>query len=155
MKVQDYPELGYIAVNTGTISAATLASGFIDNSVLFVVLTALMIADFILGIMASHALNEEVTSKKMKLGLMTKLAGLIFLSCTILLIKSFYYIQADAWLIWLFWFFSAAEFISIISNYRTIRTGERQPEFEIISIFLGRLRKVLAELFGINPKDEK
>lgn len=143
-------DLDAITVNLGTVSLASLASVFVDTSYLFAVLTFTMFIDTVLGIMASIAIGETITSRTMKLGLMTKLALMFLLGGAAVILQVFYYEQAQVWLTWLFWFFTVAEFYSAIGNYSTIRTKERSEEGEIVSLVLRKARESIKVLLGLD-----
>lgn len=146
----DFIDLNIIAINTGTVTAASVATMFLDTSHLFGVLIIIMFVDTVLGIMASITIGEKITSRVMKLGLMTKLALLFLLGGAALILKAFYFEQSEAWLTWLFWFFTAAEFYSAIGNYSTIKTKERAEEGEVVSLVLRKSREVIKAVLGLD-----
>ena len=64
----------------------------------------------------------------------------------------FYYEQSVAWLTWLFWFFTVAEFYSAIGNYSTIKTKVRAEEGEIVSLVLHKAREIFKSILGLDKE---
>jgi phage-related holin len=137
-------------VNTATITGASLALTLANQAYLFQVLTILMIADFLLGIGASYQLGDEITSRRMKTGVLSKLALVVSVGSTCVVLHTFYGVSGERFLSWLFWFFCMAELYSIWGNFDTIRTGERKPEIEVVSIVVGKIRSWIESALGLD-----
>lgn len=148
-----FSELGSvesITVNTVTVSAATIANMCLGDQFLFTVLTTLMVADFVAGLAASFTTKVSITSRRMRMGVVSKLVLLLLVASICLILRVFYAENATQILTWVFWLFCISEVYSIASNYNAIKTGERLPELEVIALLAKRIRFTLERIFGLD-----
>lgn len=114
------------------------------------ILAVLMCIDFFVGIGKSHAIGVPVTSRRMKVGAVTK--------CSILIIPLVLALTAKAlgaefqWLIgWAVSVFVLSETYSIVANIYTMRTGEEAPEWDVVALVMKKIRSML--LANMERKD--
>ena len=139
-----------ITVNTVTASAATIANMCLDSSFLFTVLTTLMVADFVAGLAASFTTKVSITSRRMRMGVASKLILLLLVASICLVLRVFYTENATQLLTWVFWLFCISEVYSLASNYNAIKTGEGLPEIEVVALLAKRIRFTLERIFGLD-----
>jgi len=110
----------------------------IDGEV-FLILTILLIIDFVSGIWKAHTLEQSVTSNKMKYGIISKLSLLLIPVIVGLGIKA---IGADAHplLLGSMNMLILSEIYSVIGNIYCVRTGQELPEFDVLSSIAKSIR---------------
>lgn len=106
------------------------------------ILTVLMCVDFVAGISRAHALDEPVTSHRMKVGAVTKCGVLTVPLVMALTARG---LGADFnWLVgWTVSVFILSETYSIIANIYAARTGIILPEFDAVSAVLKKVRSLI------------
>ena len=104
-----------------------------------------MVIDWISGVGKQLRVNkQDVTSYKMGLGMMKKMASLLFLFSGGLVLVAFkldpsWYVQTVLSVLIM------SEFYSIIQNVYAIRTGVILPEYDAISISLKKLSSFIEQ----------
>ncbi len=106
------------------------------------ILAALMALDFFSGLGRAHALKEQITSRRMKNGITSKLLLLIIPLVMALTAKG---LGVDfSWLVeWSISVLILSEAYSIVANIYTVRTGVSAPEWDVISLILGKIRNAI------------
>lgn len=108
-------------------------------------LAALMTIDFLSGIGRAHALNEQITSRRMKSGIASKLLLLLIPLAVALAAKGL----GHDWSYLVSLCVSAmilSELYSFISNVYAIKTGDDLPEFDVIKMLGKHIRTALERL---------
>lgn len=115
----------------------------------FTMFSVLLVVDYATGLMKARAINESITSNKMKYGVASKLSlviipivlavggkamciditNIIFVSVNLLVLSELY---------------------SIISNVYAIRTKEELPEYDVVSIIGRKIKYTLIKFVGGN-----
>lgn len=144
--------IGLTAVNT----TGALVGVFVWADVRLLGLLALVcFIDFITGVMASHKMEEDVTSKRWKVGLFSKVSLLLTLYITGLVLRT-YHEQVANYIVYFFiWMFTMAELYSAWSNTYTIRTGERVKEQDVVALTIDKYKAVISALWGTNEGGTK
>ena len=153
-------KLEWIAlVNSLTFAGATALSSISISPKAFMVLSTLMMVDFVLGLGKSYRMCIPITSYRMKLGIVSKVGMLlIVLSFGLTFTHGGLLIEdLQNYIGWVLCVFILSELYSIISNTYAIKSGEELPEFEVLSIIGGRLRSLLVKLIPSQntKKDDK
>ena len=106
------------------------------------VLAVLMVVDFISGIASAIATGDQVTSHRMKIGMISKCGVMTIPLVMALAAKG---LGADfTWLVgWTVSLFILSESYSIVANIYTARTGIKIPEYDAVSILINKLKTVL------------
>lgn len=106
------------------------------------ILTVLVAVDFISGISRAHVLGEPVTSRRMRVGMVTK-GGVITVPLVMALTAKG--LGTDfTWLVsWTISVFILSETYSIIANIYAARTGIILPEFDAVSAVLKKVRELI------------
>jgi phage-related holin len=124
----------------GIISWLLLFAGL--NSEAFYILSVLLIIDFMTGIWKAHALEQNVTSNKMKYGVISKLSLLIIPIAIGLGVRALGQSASQLLLISIN-ILILSEMYSIIGNIYSARTGQELPEFDALSMIAKSIRKRL------------
>lgn len=148
----EYTDTTFLAINATTVSGATIASQFFDYFTLFAILIVANILDFFLGVMASYRCNEDVTSRKAKLGALSKLVVIIVAGFFSLVLTMFYGHKASGVITWYLWVFMFSELLSIAGNFEALRTGERKKEQDVIVLMIRAGRKKIAKLLSLDEQ---
>lgn len=112
------------------------------------ILLTLMTLDIFVGIAAARRAGEEVTSSRMRSGILSKLIVLTIPIVISLTIKALGH--EFIWLIdWSLSFLVLTEAYSVISNGYTVRTGEKLPEWDATTKILKKIRKAW-EMFDVD-----
>ena len=141
-----------IVLNTVMLGSAAVFSQLLQYSGLFIVLTAALSVDLILGLMASYRVNETITSRKFKLGIMSKVSVLLLVALIAMVLHSFYPDKAATLVTWFLWVFTISELVSSISNWETLKTGVRKKEQDIMVLILGKFRSKIKKIFGMGEE---
>lgn len=109
------------------------------------ILMVLMLIDFVAGISRAHVLGEQVTSRRMLAGALTKCGALTVPLVMALAAKG---LGTDfTWIAgWTVSVFILSETYSIIANIYAAKTGVNMPEFDAVSAVLKKVRE-LVEVF--------
>lgn len=149
-----------IVDNVGSVLANLLGGGLAGIMVFtglpceaVIVLTSLMVIDSLTGLGRAYVCGEQITSRKIKIGALSKLLMLLLPITTALAAKG---VSLD--LKWMVLYSMNAlilsEAYSILSNLVTIRTGKRLPEFDAISLLGGKIREIMeTSLKNTSSKD--
>lgn len=107
-----------------------------------VILAVMMMIDFVSGLGAAYAADEPITSKKMRLGALSKMLLLFMPLIVAIAAKG---MGADfLWLVtWVVNLMILSELYSFISNIYCIKKGNRLPEWDVVQLVGKRLQKVL------------
>lgn len=114
------------------------------------ILTVLMIIDFIFWVIRQYTVNKkEITSHKAWLWVFKKWSTLMLILSIALVFK---WIDLDwsDYIQWMLWIFIMAEGYSICRSVYTIRTGETLPEYDVISLIIRKMWDFIISL--INKK---
>lgn len=115
------------------------------------ILGALMTLDFCSGIGRAHALREQITSRRMKSGIASKLLLLMIPLAVALSARGL----GQDWGYLVSFCVSAmilSELYSFISNIYAMKTGEDLPEFDVIKMLGKHIRTALERLMDIQNK---
>lgn len=109
------------------------------------VLAVLMMIDFVSGCTKACVSGENLSSRRMKVGVASKLMLLLIPLSGALAAKGMG--QDMAWLIvWVVNVMILAELYSIVANVYTIRTGENLPEWEVTSIIGKKIQRMMSSM---------
>lgn len=114
-------------------------------------LGALMTLDFFSGIGRAHALREQITSRRMKSGIASKLLLLFIPLAVALAAKGL----GQDWSYLVSFCVSAmilSELYSFISNIYAMKTGDDLPELDVIKMLGKHIRTALERLMDIQNK---
>lgn len=143
-------------VNSLTFAGAAALSSISISPKAFMVLSTLMMIDFVLGLGKSYRMCVPITSYRMKLGIIAKV-GMLLIVLSFGLTFTHSGLQIDnlqSYVGWVLWVFILSELYSIISNTYAMKVGEELPEFEVLSIIGGRIRSLLIRLAPTQNKKE-
>ena len=146
---------GITIVNSITLVGATMLSSISISPKAFIVLSTLMIIDFILGLGKSYRMREPITSYRMKLGVISKVGMLLIVLSFGLAFTHGGVMVSDLhdYITWVLWVFIMSELYSIVSNTYAIKVGEELPEFEVLAIIGGKIRSIFYSVMP--PQDNK
>lgn len=146
---------GITIVNSITLVGATMLSSISISPKAFIVLSTLMIIDFILGLGKSYRMREPITSYRMKLGVISKVGMLLIVLSFGLAFTHGGVMVSDLhdYITWVLWVFIMSELYSIVSNTYAIKVGEELPEFEVLAIIGGKIRSIFYSV--VPPQDNK
>ena len=106
-----------------------------------VLLGALMAIDFCSGLGRAYALNEQITSRKMKAGALGKLSLLLLPLVVALAAKGLG--QDWQWLLtYVINLMILAELYSFIANSYAIKTKKDLPEFDVLALFARKVKGI-------------
>ena len=141
-------DTNFLMVNISTISTATLGTIFIGSANLFIYLTLVMLADLVTGVIASLRVGDTISSRKFGMGALVKLSTLIVFAIIISAVSLLTFGTSEEPITFIFWYFAAAEIMSVVGNWDTILHKKRSPELEIYSIFISQIRNRVLKFFG-------
>ncbi len=111
------------------------------------ILAALIVIDFFAGIGKSLACGIAITSHRMRIGILSKL-GLLLIPLAIALAAKG--LSKD--LVWIVGYtinlMILSELYSILANIYTVRTGRDAPEWDVVSVLLGKIRQIMDRIDG-------
>lgn len=116
-----------------------------------IILGALMTIDFFSGLGRAHSLNEQITSRRMKSGIASKLLLLLIPLAVALAAKGL----GHDWGYLISFCVSAmilSELYSFISNIYAMKTGDDLPEIDVIKMLGKHIRTALERLMDIQNK---
>ena len=111
-----------------------------------IILFVLMVIDFPMGIAASWANDEEITSKRMTRGVIEKMLTMMIPLVVGLTAKG----AGQDWGLAVIagtYILVLAEGYSILSNYVRFKTGEPLPELDAVSLIAKQIRKQIERMF--------
>lgn len=146
---------GITIVNSLTFAGATVLSSISISPKAFMVLSLLMMVDFVLGLGKSYRMCIPITSYRMKLGVISKVGMLLIVLSFGLAFTHGGFIEDSVhdYIGWVLWVFIMSELYSIVSNTYAIKVGEELPEFEVLAIIGGKIRTFIYRL--IPPQDKE
>ena len=151
-------ELGMAVVNMSGITLATILTFLPIEIVPLVGLTILMIIDFFVGVAAAWRCGEEITSKRIKIGVLVKCSALLVLMSAGFVLSTMKFSGTDVWCVWLLNMLIFSEFYSIVANTYALKTGDKLPELEVFAIIAKKLRDIIdvldPETKGKNLNDQ-
>ena len=107
---------------------------------IFGIFTALVVVDFVTGILAAKSIGDSITSNKAKYGLISKFSLLLI---PIVLAAAAKAVGQDAskFFDWGLGLLVFSEAYSVISNIVGIRTGKALPEWDAIALLAKAIRE--------------
>lgn len=113
------------------------------------ILAAVLVLDFIFGVLDAYITKQEITSDKMKAWFFKKLIKFIIPFVVIIIIKA-------TWMEGIHNFTNAimsililSEGYSIIWHFYSIETGEKLPEIDAFKMLVNKISLVLKKMIGI------
>lgn len=125
----------------GIVSWLLVIAGL--NSEAFYILAVLLLIDFITGLWKASALGHNVTSNKMKYGVISKLSLLVIPIVIGLGVRALGQDASQLLLISIN-ILILSEMYSIIGNVYSARTAQELPEFDALSAIAKAIRKKLS-----------
>ena len=116
-----------------------------------IALALLLIIDFVTGLMASYKVGEHITSKVLKVGVLTKF-GTILLIFTIALLIKIMGVKYEEFLYGGIIMLALGEAYSIFANYHCMKTGERLKEFTVTSLIAEKIKKLVEGFINVGSK---
>lgn len=116
-----------------------------------IALTLLLIIDFVTGLIASYKVGEPITSKVLKIGVLTKF-GTILLILTIALLIKIMGVKYEEFLYGGIIMLALGEAYSIFANYHCMKTGERLKEFTVTSLIAEKIKKFIEGFMNVGGK---
>lgn len=152
---EDGLEVGRYVYNIIALIVSFIITYLNLNVELILVLTTLIFIDYITGIYRAYTLCENVTSHRMKYGILSKLVLILIPITLSLMAKGVgldFHIIVNLGLSLLI----ISEGYSVIGNIYTSRTGENLPELDIIKILAGKILEYIYRVLGGHiKKDDK
>ncbi len=113
----------------------------------FTMFSILLMIDYITGLMKARAINESITSNRMKYGIASKLS-LIIIPVALAIsgkamsmdLSSIVFVSMNILVL--------SELYSIVGNVYAIRNKEELPEYDVVSIIGKRIRDMLIKSVG-------
>lgn len=136
----DESSLKIVLYNFATAFTASVFTEFPINST--VILGILMTLDFIAGIAKAICLDESVTSKKMKIGVIGKTLTLLIPLC-VALAGVGAGLDLSKLVAFTLNLLILSELYSFISNLLVIKTKKALPEFDAISLIANKIKSLL------------
>lgn len=116
-----------------------------------VILAVLICIDFASGIGKSLAIGRPITSKRMRVGLISKLGLLIVPLVVALAAKGL--TQDLAWVVdYVVNLMILSETYSVIANIYAMKKGKEAPEWDVMSILLKQIKNMVNRVEGGNDK---
>ena len=116
-----------------------------------IALTLLLIIDFVTGLIASYKVGEPITSKALKIGVLTKF-GTILLILTIALLVKIMGVKYEEFLYGGIIMLALGEAYSIFANYHCMKTGERLKEFTVTSLIAEKIKRFVEGFINVGGK---
>lgn len=115
----------------------------------FTMFSILLVVDYATGLMKARAINESITSNKMKYGVASKLS-LIIIPIALAVggkamcvdITNIIFVSVNLLVL--------SELYSITSNVYAVRTKEELPEYDVVSIIGRKIKNTLMKFVGGN-----
>lgn len=117
----------------------------------FIALSLLLLIDFVTGLIASYKIGQAITSKVLKIGVLTKF-GTILLILTVALMVKILGVQYDYFLYGGFIMLALGECYSIFANVHCMNTGERLQEFTVTSLIASKIKKIAEGIINVGDK---
>lgn len=117
----------------------------------FYALSLLLIIDFVTGLMASYKVGDPITSKALKVGVLTKF-GTMLLILTIALLIKIMGVRHEEFLYGGFIMLALGEAYSIFANVHCMKTGERLKEFTVTSLIAEKIKKLVEGFINVGSK---
>lgn len=115
----------------------------------FTMFSVLLVVDYATGLMKARAINESITSNKMKYGVASKLS-LIIIPIVLAVGGKAMYIDITNVIFVSVNLLVLSELYSIISNVYAVRTKEELPEYDVVSIIGRKIKNTLIKFAGGN-----
>lgn len=134
-----------VVVNAVIITISAILAFMGQTAEVFSSFIALMALDYVTGLMASSRMCEDISSSRMKAGVMGKMA-LIFLVFGVAAFIKILGVDFSFLMYTTIGILAAAELLSLVSNVHCIITGVRQKEQIVVTdIFRNILVKILKD----------
>ena len=128
-----------ILKTTWYVVVATMFAYLDIKDTQMLILTIVMIIDFICGVCKQHTINrKEITSHKAWLWMFKKTTTLILVLSVALMFK-WIWIDWSNYIEWMLGIFITAEVYSITRSIYAIRTWKIMPEYDVISLIIKRI----------------
>ena len=110
------------------------------NAEVFGIFSALVVTDFVTGILKARTLGQSITSNKAKYGVASKFS-LVLLPIVMAAGAKAIGQDAGTLFVWGMNLLIISEVYSIIGNIYTVRSGTELPEWDVISLLGKRIRE--------------
>lgn len=124
---------------------AYLSYLWLKNEVLLI-LTALVVIDIITGIRASLSIDKKGVKSSVAIGGIMKKIGVIWVPFVLAMSMKWLGYDGAFFIDTVLGFIIVAEAYSALSNYYSIRKGERVPEIDAIGMLLKRIQKQMENM---------
>lgn len=153
--VQDYLGLAKtIALAVGIAYASLMTYLGIDQEA-FTLFAVLLVLDYITGVVKAKRLGHNVSSNKMKYGIISKLV-LLFIPLALAILAKILGAQNYDFALYAGTnLLAVSEFYSIVGNIYAIRTKKELPEYDVVAKIGAKIRSYLQKLDGSDEKKEK
>lgn len=132
-------------LNTALLPFASLIAALGLDVTKFFILSFLMVLDLVTGVTKAYVRKEDVTSRRLSAGFLSKVMVLLIPLTVAVMAKG---IDVD-----MVWFISftisiliVAEAYSVVGNVYTIKTGEAVKEIDAVSAIVKALRRILENM---------
>jgi len=141
--------VGKVFFNSVMVAISTFMLYLGIDTEAFTMFSILLIIDYVSGLMKARAINESITSNKMKYGIVSKLS-LIIIPLVLAIGGKGMNVDMTSLLFVSMNILVLSEVYSIISNIYAIRNKEELPEYDVVSIIGKKVRNTLIKLVGGN-----
>ena len=148
-----FTEAGFWLLNAGFLAGAALLNYANLPNAAFSALCALLVIDYVLGIITAIHLGEKITSKRMGGGGLGKLATMLVVYSFGLAANLQSGFDFKDYLGIIIAIAAFSELYSIVSHLVCIKTGKRLPEWDAWSLLGRSIRKIVERLLGVETKE--